>query len=347
MTIFVLGYPSDMGGANVELFATVRLWRAHGLDVALIPTWTASPIWQERLDAIGCQTVTDVNHHPLLIMPQSVGTKIVLPKNSIVVAFGNFHLLQLAGQLREQNCRIVYVPCMSTPCDQDCKFHEAGLQCDEYVFQSSFQFTQYAHLLNEVPDARCHPIHGAFDPTEFPFAPRPHEPGEPFWAGRMSRPDLKKYSRHLWNAYRPVPNIRARIMAWSGPLGKHCGEPPDWAVMLTKRTEPAQKFYRHLHAIIHPTGESPENWPRFVLEAMSAGVPIITDNRGGVLEMIHDGQTGFLCDSPEQMAEVATELANDEFYRMQIAHAARKRVEQLTNPDVIWAGWEKVFKEVV
>ncbi len=345
MTVFVLGYPDEMGGASVELFATVQLWRARGLEVAMLPVWKVRPVWRKRLDDIGCKTLTNVNGHPLLVMPQTADAQLVLPRGSTVVAFGNFHLLQLADQFHAQDCRLVYVPCMSTPCLEDIRFHEAGKQCDKYVFQSSFQFTQYAHLLAEVPDTRCHPIHGAFDPTEFPFAPRPHAPGDPFWAGRISRPDLRKFSPQLWDAYRPVPNVRARIMAWSGPIGRHCGEPPVWATVLKKRAEPAVEFFQHLHAVIHPTGESPENWPRFVLEAMAAGVPVITDNHGGVREMLHDGQTGFLCDSPEQMAEVATELANNEPYRLQIARAARERVAELSDPDVIWAGWKKVFEE--
>jgi hypothetical protein len=38
-------------------------------------------------------------------------------------------------------------------------------------------------------------------------------------------------------------------------------------------------------------------------------------------------------------------LAYDEDLRMRIIHAARKRlVEELANPEVIWAGWEKLFQ---
>ena len=346
MTVFVLGYPADMGGANVELFATVRLWREHGVDVALIPVWRAHPIWRARLEALGCKTLIGVHDHPLLVMPEGHKAKIVLPKNAIVVAFANFHLLQLAEKLREQDCRLVYVPCMSTPCEEDEKFHGAGKQCDRYVFQSKYQHSQYTELLSEVPCARRHFIRGAFYPDDFPFLPLPHEPGEPFWAGRMSRPDIQKYSSRLWDAYRTVPKIRARIMAWSGTIGRHCGDPPEWATVLEKRSESAQDFYRQLHCIIHPTGSVYENWPRFVLEAMAAGVPVITDNRGGVREMIVDGVDGYLCSNPKEMAERACELSRREGLRLAIAKNARDSLRELADPALIWEGWERLFKEV-
>ncbi len=56
MHLFVCGYPSDVGGANTELWHTVKLWRRFGADVTLIPTWKADPAWRRRLDAIGCRT---------------------------------------------------------------------------------------------------------------------------------------------------------------------------------------------------------------------------------------------------------------------------------------------------
>ena len=56
MHLFVCGYPSDIGGANTELWHTVKLWRRFGVDVTLIPTWKADATWRARLDAIGCRT---------------------------------------------------------------------------------------------------------------------------------------------------------------------------------------------------------------------------------------------------------------------------------------------------
>ena len=54
--IFVCGYPGDIGGANTELWHTVKLWRRMGCGVTLIPTWKADRRWRAKLDEIGCHT---------------------------------------------------------------------------------------------------------------------------------------------------------------------------------------------------------------------------------------------------------------------------------------------------
>ncbi len=46
-----------------------------------------------------------------------------------------------------------------------------------------------------------------------------------------------------------------------------------------------------------------EATPRIILEAFSAGVPVIAFRSGGIPEIVEDGRTGFLVDSVEEMAE--------------------------------------------
>lgn len=326
--LYVIGYPDDCGGANVELFATVKLWRAHGVDLTLIPTWSAPAAWEEQLDAIGAKTI--------LAYRQAICQTVVpIPPDSTVISFGNHHFLDMATELKERGCRLIYVPCEAEP-------QEAVTQpIDEWVFQSHYQYFMWAEAI--PTDASCHIIPGAFDPADFPFNPLPHKPGEPFVCGRISRPDVRKFSPDLWDAYRDVPNIRARIMGWSGTIEAHCGKPPEWATVLRKRSEPAREFYGKLHAIIHPGGEAAENWPRFVLEAMAAGVPVITDNRGGTREMICHRLGGFLCETLSEMCESATTLAQHECVRQGVAKHARQTVERLSDPEAIWAKWEPLI----
>ena len=58
MRLYFIGYPGEMGGANTEAWHTIRLWRQFGVDVHLIPTWGSDPIWQAKLDALGCTVIT-------------------------------------------------------------------------------------------------------------------------------------------------------------------------------------------------------------------------------------------------------------------------------------------------
>ncbi len=328
--LYVLGYPSDIGGANVELFATVRLWRSRGVDITLIPTWAPNAQWRARLDDLGCTTLV------------ASADTIELPPGSTLVSFANYHLYNVADRLRDHGCRIISVPCAAEPDQHTLKFHEEGGLCDAYVFQGKWQYVQYGIRLG-LSESTCHRIPGAFDPADFPFNPLPHKPGQPFVCGRISRPDARKFSPDLWDAYRGVPNIQARIMGWSRPIEAHCGKPPEWATVLRKRTEPAREFYGKLHAIIHPGGEAAENWPRFVLEAMAAGVPVITDNRGGTQEMIEDRMTGGLCANVWEMSLRARFMEANESHRLHVAERARQAVERLSDPEVIWAKWEPLI----
>jgi hypothetical protein len=107
--IFVAGYPSDIGGANTELWHTVKLWRRFGLDVTLLPTWEAPLEWKHRLDAIGCRTVA--------LSPPGTGGAFLdgVPglAGSIVVSMCNTRFLAVAEQFRARGCRIVWLGCMN------------------------------------------------------------------------------------------------------------------------------------------------------------------------------------------------------------------------------------------
>jgi glycosyltransferase involved in cell wall biosynthesis len=87
-----------------------------------------------------------------------------------------------------------------------------------------------------------------------------------------------------------------------------------------------------------------ENWPRIGLEAMACGVPIVAPREGGWCEMIDHGETGFLASSAEELGKYGTLLARDEPLRLRIAAQARHKLEtELANPDLIWAGWQRLF----
>jgi hypothetical protein len=55
--IWVAGYPSLFGGADTELDHNIDLWRAHAVDVHLVPlTEWCDPAVRALCDARGCVT---------------------------------------------------------------------------------------------------------------------------------------------------------------------------------------------------------------------------------------------------------------------------------------------------
>lgn len=334
--LFLIGYPGDVGGACTEVWHTIKLWRRFGVEVMCVPTWKAEPRWQKRLDGIGVKTLT--------LKPGDFR----LPAGAVAVSWCNEPFVQLAQDGRLIGCRTVWVPSMTYLLSSEKRYlAEGGRPFDRYVFQSGYQRGVIGVALAKLgaPADHFRLCNGWLDVTEFPFRPKPYRPRNgSFIVGRLSRSDPRKFSRHLWSIYGQIPRVRARVMGWSDRIECRCGPPPEWAEVLPKGAEPVQAFLGGLHAVVHPGGEAVENWPRFALEAMAAGVPVIADRHGGTPEMITHGLTGLLCDKPHEFTDYASRLAGDERWRQGMAMIARSAVAKvLCCPERAWKQWQDVF----
>ncbi len=340
MQVFLMGYPSDLGGACTEAWHTVKIWRRFGVEVHLIPTWGADEKWKSRLDELGCVTHAATAQTLEKVQGLAGGT---------VVSFCNSAFLANAKRLRELGCRMVWVNCMTWLFNAERDFYRQSGPFDAFVFQSEFQRGQLEPQLAEFgyKPVQGHLIRGAFDVDEWPFHPRSHALGEAFVVGRAARPDQDKWSSNTWPIYERIqyPNKRALMLGMDDRTTKKLGKPPVWADVLRPGALPSRDFFRQLHCTLPINGGARENWPRVGLEAFASGVPVVAQNQWGWREMIDHGETGFLGSCDEELAHYTAMLAYDEDLRMRIIHAARKRlVEELASPEVIWAGWEQVFQ---
>src|SRR5262245_15246619 len=119
--IFLLGYPSNVGGACTEAWHLLQLFRQAGVDCILIPTWgRADPKWQPRCDAIGCHT---------LYLPHIRGGIRNVPDlpGSVVVGMCNEAFFAVYRELVEMQCQIVWLNCMTHWYEYELKhFNEFG-----------------------------------------------------------------------------------------------------------------------------------------------------------------------------------------------------------------------------
>ena len=79
----------------------------------------------------------------------------------------------------------------------------------------------------------------------------------------------------------------------------------------------------------------PEGHPRVVLEAIAAGLPVVTTRRGAIPETIVDGDSGFVLDDPvpRALADQVLRLLEDSELRAHMGERARERyLAEFTQP---------------
>jgi hypothetical protein len=305
----------------------------------MIPTWGQDDHWEQRLLDIGV-----VTHH---IAPDDLDVVPDLP-GAIVVGMCNTHYLKAFSELKVMGCKTVWANCMTLLFGEEVKvFREHG-PADAYMFQSEYQRRKLEPQLKAMGyrSEQGHVIRGAFDWDEFRFRPRDHKPDADFVVGRLARPDLDKWSSNTWPIFESIPyaHRKALMMGWDEKLTNKLGSPPPWATCLPPMAISSQDFLARCHSLLLVNGGARENWPRVGLEAMSAGVPIVTQNEWGWTEMVAHAETGFLANNDAELAGYTARLAQDERLRLRMAENGRQRVQELSDPDELIRGWEVLFR---
>ena len=69
--------------------------------------------------------------------------------------------------------------------------------------------------------------------------------------------------------------------------------------------------------------------PNVLVEAMAAGVPVVSADMSGIPELIEDGRTGLLVEpeDPSALADAVERLLRDPLLRRTLAAAARRKIE--------------------
>jgi glycogen(starch) synthase len=104
--------------------------------------------------------------------------------------------------------------------------------------------------------------------------------------------------------------------------------------------------YRSADLFVLPSTH--ECTPIVLMEAMAAGLPIVTTRVGGVSEVVDDGQNASLCrpGDPGELRTAIAQLLADPELRARFGRSGRSRVQRLSW-DRILPLWDRLFRDVI
>ena len=97
------------------------------------------------------------------------------------------------------------------------------------------------------------------------------------------------------------------------------------------------------------TPNKPEGHPWVIVEALAAGLPIISSDQGAIVESVPDREVGYIVDptDPEDIAQKLTLLLENPERRAQMGAAARKHYEQHFTEDHLVTNMARVFNTLI
>ncbi len=141
----------------------------------------------------------------------------------------------------------------------------------------------------------------------------------------------------VYPAYRDYRLRLENEAAWLGLKEK---------VIFTGSREDPSEILNALDIFVLPSRS--EGFGRANLEAMAAGLPVVSTRVGGIPEVVSDGETGILVPhrDPEALAEAIIALAEDRERRAVMGRAGRRRAEEFSLERML-AGTVAVYDSIL
>jgi glycosyltransferase involved in cell wall biosynthesis len=340
--LWIAGYPSFLGGADVELDHNIDLWRSFNVEVNLVPMFGKDAAMESLCRERGCHTHEYQPH---------------IFQNKVVLSYCNGSFLERLPEIYAAGppAAVIWFNCMTWAFDAELEAQRHGW----LTYHGFISDYQRRHLLPKLKE--CGRPVRTFDgylphfnlenhsqKIEFQYRP----PSKWYGVGRVSRDDAGKYSADMWSIFNkvcaPIPT-KAFVLGYGPHADGKCGPAPpglDWQTW-SPHEIPVRTLFENLHCMIHKTGGSRESFCRVILEAAAFGVPVVVENDYAFPELIVNGETGFLCDSSAEMSFRASQLAFDEELRSRIINQAREQLfKRFANRDECWAPWLRLLSEI-
>ncbi len=170
-----------------------------------------------------------------------------------------------------------------------------------------------------------------------------NKPKGEFWVGFVGRPEsVKGYDRLLELASMCRSNNKIKFVIAGGDLKPKM---VDNKMFLGFRKD-IMNVYQTLDVLVLPSHA--EGLPNVVMEAMACGVPVIAMAVGGVVEIIKNGENGFLVPSGsvKEIKKKVLELYDNKALRGKLSVAARGTIKSKYNWDKILDSYIRLIGQV-
>jgi glycosyltransferase involved in cell wall biosynthesis len=155
--------------------------------------------------------------------------------------------------------------------------------------------------------------------------------GGPFAVGRHSRDDGIKFSEDFAALYEQldIPDLQVLVLGCTPGLvqalasAAHRPRHDYW--MLPVNTMDVARFLRFVDLYVYKTHDSfAETCPLVILEALAAGIPVVAEAKGGVVDLVVEGETGYRCRSLADYKSAVETLYADSSLRFRFSQQARE-----------------------
>ncbi len=212
----------------------------------------------------------------------------------------------------------------------------------KYVIVASLVMSRYMNETFGVRKDKIRVIPRGVDIRKFPFVDPKDKHNKEFTVGMISRITPIKGHLDFIKAVSILSRAGVKVKAYIvGDMKNNKSDYISQMKMLTKsltlsnsvefmdEAEDVSGILRKLDCLVSASREQ-EAFGRILIEAQSSGVPCVATRVGGMVDVIEDGKTGFLCDpaNPQDMAQKILKLYKDRELRSVIAREARASVER-------------------
>jgi glycosyltransferase involved in cell wall biosynthesis len=307
--IYVIGYPSRLGGADTELDHQIRIWQKLGLEVHLIHTGVIDKNLQEmRMGERGC-----VIHRPEAYADC---------RGKVVISYCNDKFLKNIELIRSYAKTVLWVNCMTWLFNDEKEAHRKGC-IDWFLYQTDHAREKVQDELKQInPNYSWARVRPYFHKGSFKFDNE--RKNDKFRFGRVSRADPGKFAKYTWWIYETMvaPVLKEGvILGINDNVRNKIGVQPGWIKCYDAGELSVISAYKKMDCFIS-ANDTYENLPRVAFEAMASGSLLIVDDRGGWKEQIQHGKTGWLCGSDREFAYYSSRAAFEVAERKQMVQNA-------------------------